>query len=202
MPMVFSWTANVKKYLCHKMQMSFSWGANAKEQLCYKMPMVFSWTASVRKYLCYNMPMMFSWIANVKKFCYEIAHVVLMDCKCQGTSLLQNADIVLMDCKCQRTSWLQNADCKCRETSLLQNCRCRSHGLQRQSNILATKCHILLLQNFWWAIWISSRQAAKGHCRSHDGITWLKWTLYKMIFKNLRYKISDLENISWWPRTS
>ena len=33
----------------------------------------------------------------------------------------------------------------------------------------------------------------KCHCGFHDGLTWLKWLLYKMIFTSLSYKILGLD---------
>ena len=44
--------------------------------------------------------------------------------------------------------------------------------------------------------WSSSCHATKCHCDFHDGLTWLKWLLYKMIFTSLSYKILDLDFIS------
>ena len=44
--------------------------------------------------------------------------------------------------------------------------------------------------------WSSSCHATKCHCDFHDGLTWLKWFLYKMRFTSLSYKILDLDFIS------
>ena len=44
--------------------------------------------------------------------------------------------------------------------------------------------------------WSSSCHATKCHCDFHDGLTWLKWLLYKMRFTSLSYKILDLDFIS------
>ena len=44
--------------------------------------------------------------------------------------------------------------------------------------------------------WSSSCHATKCHCDFHDGLTWLKWLLYKMRFTSLSHKILDLDFIS------
>ena len=44
--------------------------------------------------------------------------------------------------------------------------------------------------------WSSSCHATKCHCDFHEGLTWLKWLLYKTRFTSLNYKILGLDFIS------
>ena len=67
------------------------------------------------------------------------------------------------------------------------------------SSCHATKCPF----DFYKPVWSSSCHATKCHFDFHDGLTWLKWLLYKMRFLSLSYKIMDLENIpelAWLKR--